>query len=179
MPAVRWVAPFLHDALQARMLAATPSSCNPRPPSPPCTINIVLMILNQVAVELSCNIWYVCWAQTAAAVLDLLDVVLPADQQENQQQQQATMGFCMVRPPGHHVKASRPMGFGLINFIAVAAQYALQQPHINKVCRPQWVPVRCQQWQPLQAAAGVDMFVGCIPGRGAGACVVTRVPRHW
>jgi histone deacetylase 6 len=43
------------------------------------------------------------------------------------------MGFCLVRPPGHHVKASRPMGFGLINFIAVSAQYALQQPHINKV----------------------------------------------
>lgn len=27
------------------------------------------------------------------------------------------------------------MGFGLINFIAVAAQYALKQPHINKVRR--------------------------------------------
>lgn len=65
-------------------------------------------------------------AQTAAAVLDVLDIVLHPTQQQAQ-------GFCLVRPPGHHVKASRPMGFGLINFMAVAARYALQQPAINKV----------------------------------------------
>lgn len=72
--------------------------------------------------------------QTAAAVLDVLDAVLAAPaQQQEQQPPCSTMGFCLVRPPGHHVKASRPMGFGLINFIAVAARYALQQPAINKV----------------------------------------------
>lgn len=74
-----------------------------------------------------------------------------------QQQQLPTMGFCMVRPPGHHVKPSRPMGFGLINFIAVAARYALQQPHINKVRRPhqhslQLKAARPRTWaQPLAA----------------------------
>lgn len=74
---------------------------------------------------------FVGCCETAAAVLDVLDAVVLAPQQ--QQQQHPTMGFALVRPPGHHVKATRPMGFGLLNFIAVAARYALQQPHINKV----------------------------------------------
>lgn len=67
-----------------------------------------------------------------------MDAVLDPTNSAQQQQQQRlpTMGFCTVRPPGHHVKPSRPMGFGLINFIAVAARYALQQPHINKVRWP-------------------------------------------
>jgi len=67
---------------------------------------------------------HVCSVQTAAAVLDVLDLVLAS---------QHTMGFSLVRPPGHHVKATRPMGFGLLNFIAVAARHALQHRHISKV----------------------------------------------
>lgn len=81
--------------------------------------------------------------QTAAAVLDVLDAVLADPTQQQQQQPRSTMGFCLVRPPGHHVKASRPMGFGLVNFIAVAARYALQQPGINKVAQlPGWLAGR-------------------------------------
>lgn len=34
--------------------------------------------------------------------------------------------FCAVRPPGHHVLPTRPMGFGLVNTVAVAAMHALQ-----------------------------------------------------
>ena len=63
------------------------------------------------------------------------------EQQQQQQQQQqhaqgssssgdaAThVGFAMVRPPGHHVLAARPMGFGLLSTIAIAAKY-LQRVH--------------------------------------------------
>jgi hypothetical protein len=65
--------------------------------------------------------------QAAGAVLDVLDVVL------GQHAATPHQGFCVVRPPGHHVKASRPMGFGLLNFIAVAAAHARRCPGINKV----------------------------------------------
>jgi acetoin utilization deacetylase AcuC-like enzyme len=68
-------------------------------------------------VVLSCLV-----VQTATAVLAVLDAVLSGTQQ---------CGMCLVRPPGHHVLPCRPMGFGLVNFMAVAAAYALRvQTHI-------------------------------------------------
>jgi acetoin utilization deacetylase AcuC-like enzyme len=36
-------------------------------------------------------------------------------------------GFALTRPPGHHAKPDQGMGFCLINNIAVAAQYLIQQ----------------------------------------------------
>eukprot|EP00775_Hariotina_reticulata_P005818 gene5818-6059_t len=69
---------------------------------------------------------------TAAAVLAVLNAVLSSTQ---------LTGVCLVRPPGHHVLPSRPMGFGLVNFMAVAAAYALrQQTHtlVNKVLILDW-----------------------------------------
>jgi acetoin utilization deacetylase AcuC-like enzyme len=41
--------------------------------------------------------------------------------------------FALVRPPGHHAVASRAMGFCLFNNVAVAARYALQQFHLERV----------------------------------------------
>jgi acetoin utilization deacetylase AcuC-like enzyme len=41
--------------------------------------------------------------------------------------------FCAVRPPGHHAGAKQAMGFCLINNIAVAALYALQQHPLSRV----------------------------------------------
>jgi acetoin utilization deacetylase AcuC-like enzyme len=41
----------------------------------------------------------------------------------------ASMGFALVRPPGHHATSSQAMGFCLINNIAVGARLAQQHAH--------------------------------------------------
>jgi acetoin utilization deacetylase AcuC-like enzyme len=40
----------------------------------------------------------------------------------------ARRGLALTRPPGHHATSSRGMGFCLLNNIAIAAQYLIQQP---------------------------------------------------
>ncbi|KAG2422421.1 hypothetical protein HXX76_016036 [Chlamydomonas incerta] len=42
-------------------------------------------------------------------------------------------GFALVRPPGHHVLPTRPMGFGVFNTIAVAARYARERHGVGRV----------------------------------------------
>lgn len=37
---------------------------------------------------------------------------------------EATNAFCAIRPPGHHAESDRPMGFCLVNSIAIAAREA-------------------------------------------------------
>lgn len=74
--------------------------------------------------------------QTAAAVLAVLDAVLAGSAAAP-----GPVGFCLVRPPGHHVLPNRPMGFGLLNFMAVAARHAQQQRD---------VPVHKVNLQPAQ-----------------------------
>ena len=41
--------------------------------------------------------------------------------------------FCATRPPGHHATPNRAMGFCLFNHIAIAALYAMQQHHLQRV----------------------------------------------
>lgn len=41
--------------------------------------------------------------------------------------------FCAIRPPGHHAEPNKTMGFCFVNNVALAAQYALSKPNINKV----------------------------------------------
>ena len=38
---------------------------------------------------------------------------------------EAQVGFCAVRPPGHHAEPSRAMGFCLFNNLAIAAEHAI------------------------------------------------------
>ncbi len=58
------------------------------------------------------------------AVLTSVDAVLDG---------QVDNAFALVRPPGHHAKPDKAMGFCLFNNIAVAAQYALRNRGLKRV----------------------------------------------
>ncbi|QBZ82877.1 Histone deacetylase-like amidohydrolase [Hydrogenovibrio crunogenus] len=47
--------------------------------------------------------------------------------------QEAGQAFCNVRPPGHHAERNRPMGFCLINHIAIGAAYALEKYALERI----------------------------------------------
>lgn len=48
-----------------------------------------------------------------------------------------TTAFCAIRPPGHHAMSSAPMGFCLLNNVAIGAQYA-RTLGLNKVLIVDW-----------------------------------------
>jgi len=47
--------------------------------------------------------------------------------------EEATRVFCAVRPPGHHAEFESPMGFCLLNSVAIGAINALNLPNIERV----------------------------------------------
>jgi acetoin utilization deacetylase AcuC-like enzyme len=50
----------------------------------------------------------------------------------------AKNAYCAVRPPGHHAKSSRPMGFCLFNNVAVGARYAQEKYRLKRVAIIDW-----------------------------------------
>ena len=48
------------------------------------------------------------------------------------------LGFCGLRPPGHHAEAERAMGFCLFNNVAVAARHALDSLGVRRVLVFDW-----------------------------------------
>jgi acetoin utilization deacetylase AcuC-like enzyme len=53
-----------------------------------------------------------------SAVGGLLSVLTAIDESTSEN------GFALIRPPGHHATATQPMGFCLLNNVAIAARYA-------------------------------------------------------
>lgn len=67
---------------------------------------------------------YAAALRAAGGLLSLTEAVM---------NDEATNGFALVRPPGHHAVASRAMGFCLFNNVAVAARYALRELGLERV----------------------------------------------
>ncbi len=63
-----------------------------------------------------------CYA--AGAAIDAVDRVLTGED---------TRAFCAIRPPGHHALAKAPMGFCLLNNVAIAAKHAIAQHQLDRV----------------------------------------------
>jgi acetoin utilization deacetylase AcuC-like enzyme len=52
--------------------------------------------------------------------------------------QEATLGFCGVRPSGHHAEPDRAMGFCLFNNVAIAAEHAIRDLGARRVFILDW-----------------------------------------
>ncbi len=60
----------------------------------------------------------------SGAVLDAIDSIMAG---------QAQRAFCNIRPPGHHAEVQKPMGFCLLNHVAIGAAYALEHYGLERV----------------------------------------------
>ncbi|HEY0984698.1 histone deacetylase family protein [Schlesneria sp.] len=66
----------------------------------------------------------------AGTALAAVDSVVRADDDRR--------ALCLIRPPGHHALADDAMGFCLFNNIALAADHAIKQHHLNRVLVVDW-----------------------------------------
>lgn len=67
---------------------------------------------------------YEAAAMAAGAAIDAVDAVMNG---------RADNAFALVRPPGHHATPSQSMGFCLLNNIAIAARYAIDELGLERV----------------------------------------------
>lgn len=51
---------------------------------------------------------------------------------------ETSAALCLVRPPGHHALADQPMGFCLLNNVAVGAQVAVAEMGLDRVLIVDW-----------------------------------------
>jgi acetoin utilization deacetylase AcuC-like enzyme len=65
----------------------------------------------------------------AGAACAMVDALLDGD---------APVGFCGVRPAGHHAEAAQAMGFCLFNNVAVAAEHAIRERGLERVFVLDW-----------------------------------------
>ncbi len=63
-------------------------------------------------------------SHAAGAAIDAVDRVLQGEDKR---------AFCAIRPPGHHALAKAPMGFCLLNNVAIAAKHAITQHQLDRV----------------------------------------------
>jgi len=72
---------------------------------------------------------YVAALHAAGGACAMVEALLGGD---------APVGFCMLRPPGHHAEPARAMGFCLFNNVAVAARHALDALGLRRVFILDW-----------------------------------------
>jgi acetoin utilization deacetylase AcuC-like enzyme len=72
---------------------------------------------------------YVAALHAAGGACALVDALVSGD---------ASVGFCGMRPPGHHALPTVAMGFCLFNNVAVAAQHALDSLGLERVFVLDW-----------------------------------------
>ncbi len=51
---------------------------------------------------------------------------------------EAPVGFCAVRPPGHHAEPERAMGFCLFGNVAIAAELAIRELGVERILVVDW-----------------------------------------
>ena len=84
---------------------------------------------------------------------------------------EGSVGFCAVRPPGHHAEPDRAMGFCLFNNVAIAAAMAIRELGIERVLVLDWDvhhgngTVEAFRHRPDVLVAGIHR-AGIFPGTG-------------
>jgi acetoin utilization deacetylase AcuC-like enzyme len=68
-------------------------------------------------------------AKAAGAAISAVDSVVAGE---------APRAVCLIRPPGHHALVNAPMGFCLLNNIAIAARQALVKHKLERVLIVDW-----------------------------------------
>lgn len=70
--------------------------------------------------------------QASGGALALVDAVVEASKQRTITGE-VPAAYSIARPPGHHATANQPLGFCLLNNVAIAARYAQQRHGLKKV----------------------------------------------